>query len=207
MCCGRPRVGLSLWIIHSPSFWFIKYHKCPGGSAATLIRHIRQLTGEYLQRTLRLSLDLAQEINNSPDRYNPWLIWAMGVGSKKVGWACLWLVHRVGLTEAIKPLRLLCISYTTHFNARKRSVNILIALLGGSSGYKSPLIAWPWESTVHGKRKICSGNSLIHNISVERVCAGDFSGSISFFCVSDWNKLFYKKVWGVKGNFWNSMHF
>lgn len=149
-CCGRLRVGLSPWITHSPSFWFTKYHKRPGGSTATLIRHIRQLTGEYLQRTLRLSLDLAQEINNSPDRYNPRQIWAMGVGSMKVGWACLWLVHRVGLTEAIKLLRLLCISYTTHLNARGRSVNILIALLHGSSGYKSPLIAWPWVSRVHG---------------------------------------------------------
>lgn len=92
-CCGRVRVGLSLWITHTPSFWFTKYHKRPGGSTATLIRHIRQLTGDYLQRTLRLSLDLAQEINNSPDRYNPRQIWAMGVGSMKVEWACLGLAQ------------------------------------------------------------------------------------------------------------------
>lgn len=134
VCCGRMRVGLSLWITHSPSFWFTKYHERPGGSPATLIRCIRQLTGEYLQMTLRLSLDLAQEINNSPDRYNPRQIWAMGVASRKVGWACLGLMYRVGLTEAIKPLRLLCISYSTHFNARGRSVHILTAMVRGSSG-------------------------------------------------------------------------
>lgn len=75
--CGE---GLSGWIRKSSSFWLTKYHKCPGGSAATLIKHIRQLTGEYLQRTLRLSLDLAQEINSSPDRYNPWQIWGIGAG-------------------------------------------------------------------------------------------------------------------------------
>lgn len=105
---GKLWVGPSLWLSQPSSFWFRKYHKRPGGSTATLIRHIRQLTWEYLQRTLRLSLYLAQEINNSPDRYNPWQIWAMGVESMKVGRACLWIVHRVGLTEAIKLLRLVC---------------------------------------------------------------------------------------------------
>lgn len=86
---------------------FSQYHKRPGGSAATLIRHIRQLTGEYLQRTLRLSLDLAQEINSSPDRYDRRQIWAMGVGSMTERRACLRLVHRAGLTGAIMLLRLI----------------------------------------------------------------------------------------------------
>lgn len=116
---------VSEWITQSLSFCVTKYHKRPGGSTATLIRHIRQLTGEYLQRTLRLSLDLAQEINNSPDRYNPWQIWAMGVGSMKVGWVCLWRVYRLGLTEAIKLLRLLSISYSTDFWANESSVNMI----------------------------------------------------------------------------------
>lgn len=102
--CGE---GLSGWIRKSSSFWLTKYHKCPGGSAATLIKHIRQLTGEYLQRTLRLSLDLAQEINNSPDRYNPWQIWGIGEGAGGGG-AWRWdepvsgSYAQFGLTEAIK---------------------------------------------------------------------------------------------------------
>lgn len=79
-------------------------HHCkrPGGSSAVLIRHTRQLAGEYLQRTLRLCLDRAQEINNSPDRHIPKQIWAMGVESLKVDRDGLWLQHRARLTEAIK---------------------------------------------------------------------------------------------------------
>lgn len=112
------KVGLSSWIIHSVPCCFTKYHKCPGGSAATLIKAIRQLTGEYLQRTLGLSLDRAQEINNSPDRHNPQQIWAMGAESMKVGWVHLWPVHRFFLTEAIKLLRLVCILLAiSHFSA------------------------------------------------------------------------------------------
>ena len=82
---GKLGMGMSLLFRKTSSFWFKKYHKSLGGSSATLIRHIRQLTGEYLQRALRLSLALAQEINNSPDRYNPKQIWAMGVEHMKVG--------------------------------------------------------------------------------------------------------------------------
>lgn len=67
----RPRAGLPLCATCSLSFCLTKQRKRPGGSAATLIKPIRQLAAEYLQSTLGLSLDLAQEINNSPDRYNP----------------------------------------------------------------------------------------------------------------------------------------
>lgn len=78
------------------------HRKRPGGSSAILIRHSRQLTGEYLQQTLRLCLDRAQEINSSPDRHIPKQMWAMGVGSLKVDRDGLWLQHEARLTEAIK---------------------------------------------------------------------------------------------------------
>lgn len=90
--CERDRLRLS----HS------HHRKRPGGSSPILIRHTPQLTGEYLQRTLRLGLDRAQEINNSPDRQIPKQIWAMGDESLKVDRDGFWLQHRARLTEAIK---------------------------------------------------------------------------------------------------------
>lgn len=78
---GRPSRCELYSLRHNHPSSIINTQEDPHG---TLIGHIRQVTGEDLQRTLEVSMNLAQEMNNSqtdtiPGRYERW-VWGEDEG-------------------------------------------------------------------------------------------------------------------------------